>query len=83
MEMLPLMVKSMKLIQRSLSLHSMFLQAVVLNQGNKMTRPKKAKGKSPVESFIGNRDLNAEFEDHSDNSSNDVNATGSIVPTAG
>nr|GEV24001.1 hypothetical protein [Tanacetum cinerariifolium] len=43
---------------------------------------KKAKGKSYVESFTGNRDLSAEFEDHSDNSSNDVNAAGSIVPTA-
>nr|GFC94216.1 hypothetical protein [Tanacetum cinerariifolium] len=42
-----------------------------------------AKGKSSVESFTGNRDLSAEFEDHSDNSSNDVNAAGSIVPTAG
>nr|GEY34003.1 hypothetical protein [Tanacetum cinerariifolium] len=30
-----------------------------------------------------NRDLSTEFEDHSDNSSNDVNAAGSIVPTAG
>nr|GEW16272.1 putative ribonuclease H-like domain-containing protein [Tanacetum cinerariifolium] len=44
---------------------------------------KKAKGKSSIESFIENRDLIAEFEDHSDNSSNDVNAAGSIVPTAG
>nr|GEX13960.1 copia protein [Tanacetum cinerariifolium] len=44
---------------------------------------KKAKGKSYVESFTGNRDLSAEFEDHSDNNSNDVNAAGSIVPTAG
>nr|GEY29906.1 hypothetical protein [Tanacetum cinerariifolium] len=44
---------------------------------------KTAKGKSPVESFIGNRDLSAEFEDHSDNSSNDVNTAGSIVPTFG
>nr|GEV61850.1 hypothetical protein [Tanacetum cinerariifolium] len=35
---------------------------------------KKAKEKSPVESFTGNRDLSTEFEDHSDNSSNDVNA---------
>nr|GEV48570.1 hypothetical protein [Tanacetum cinerariifolium] len=42
---------------------------------------KKAKGKISVESFTGNKDLNAEFEDHSDNSSNDVNAAGSIVPT--
>nr|GEV39358.1 hypothetical protein [Tanacetum cinerariifolium] len=43
---------------------------------------KKAKGKSPVESFIGNRDLSAEFEDYFNNSSNDVNAAGSIIPTA-
>nr|GEZ44830.1 hypothetical protein [Tanacetum cinerariifolium] len=44
---------------------------------------KKAKGKSSNESFIENRDLSTEFEDYSDNSSNDVNAAGSIVPTAG
>nr|GEW28927.1 hypothetical protein [Tanacetum cinerariifolium] len=44
---------------------------------------KKAKGKSSVKSFTGNRDLSAEFKDHSDNSSNDVNAAGSIVPTVG
>nr|GEW05762.1 hypothetical protein [Tanacetum cinerariifolium] len=44
---------------------------------------KKAKGKSPVESFTGNRDLSVEFEDHFDNSSNDVNAAGSIVLTVG
>nr|GEU72525.1 putative ribonuclease H-like domain-containing protein [Tanacetum cinerariifolium] len=44
---------------------------------------KKDKGKSSIESFTGNRDLSAEFEDHSDNSSNDVNVAGSIVPTAG
>nr|GEZ56124.1 ribonuclease H-like domain-containing protein [Tanacetum cinerariifolium] len=43
---------------------------------------KKDKGKSSVKSFIGNRDLSLEFEDHSDNSSNDVNAASSIVPTA-
>nr|GEU57651.1 hypothetical protein [Tanacetum cinerariifolium] len=35
---------------------------------------KKAKGKSHVESFIGYRDLSAEFKDCSDNSSNEVNA---------
>nr|GEV09568.1 hypothetical protein [Tanacetum cinerariifolium] len=42
---------------------------------------KKAKGKSSVESFTRNRDPSAKFEDHSDNSSIDVNAAGSIVPT--
>nr|GFB63272.1 hypothetical protein [Tanacetum cinerariifolium] len=35
---------------------------------------KEAKGKSPVESFTGYRDLNAKFEDYSDNSINKVNA---------
>nr|GEV11092.1 hypothetical protein [Tanacetum cinerariifolium] len=44
---------------------------------------KKAKGKSSVESSTENRDLSAEFEDDSDNSSNDVNTAGFIVPTAG
>nr|GEV58840.1 copia protein [Tanacetum cinerariifolium] len=42
---------------------------------------KEAKGKSPVESFTRYRDLNAEFKDCSDNSSNEVNASGFIVPT--
>nr|GFB63519.1 hypothetical protein [Tanacetum cinerariifolium] len=32
---------------------------------------KEAKGKSPVESFTGYKDVNAEFEDCSDNSSNE------------
>nr|GEV25182.1 retrovirus-related Pol polyprotein from transposon TNT 1-94 [Tanacetum cinerariifolium] len=44
---------------------------------------KMAKGKSHVEYVTGYRDLNAEFEDCSDNSSNEVNAAGSIVPTVG
>nr|GEU70289.1 retrovirus-related Pol polyprotein from transposon TNT 1-94 [Tanacetum cinerariifolium] len=44
---------------------------------------KEAKGKIHVESFIGYRDLSAEFEDCSNNSSNEVNATGTIVPTIG
>nr|GEX81978.1 hypothetical protein [Tanacetum cinerariifolium] len=44
---------------------------------------KKARGKSHVESFAGYRDLRAEFEDCSKNSCNEVNATGSIVPTVG
>nr|GEW89217.1 hypothetical protein [Tanacetum cinerariifolium] len=42
---------------------------------------KEAKGKSHVESVTGYRDLNAEFEDCSENSSNEVNAASSIVLT--
>nr|GEY73967.1 putative ribonuclease H-like domain-containing protein [Tanacetum cinerariifolium] len=41
------------------------------------------KGKSHVESFIGYRDLNAEFEDCFENSRNKDNDVGSIVPTVG
>nr|GEU66398.1 putative ribonuclease H-like domain-containing protein [Tanacetum cinerariifolium] len=41
------------------------------------------KGKSHVESFTGYRDLNAEFEECSNNSSNGVNAATSTVPTIG
>nr|GEU81701.1 hypothetical protein [Tanacetum cinerariifolium] len=44
---------------------------------------KKDKGKSPVEYFIGNRDLYADSEDYSEDSSNNVSTAGSIVPTAG
>nr|GFB42474.1 hypothetical protein [Tanacetum cinerariifolium] len=42
---------------------------------------KEAKGKSPVESFIGYRDLSAEFKDYSNNSINEVNAAGTLVST--
>nr|GEX50795.1 retrovirus-related Pol polyprotein from transposon TNT 1-94 [Tanacetum cinerariifolium] len=42
---------------------------------------KEDKEKSPVESFTGYRDLNAKFEDCSENSKNEVNVAGSIVPT--
>nr|GEX28891.1 uncharacterized mitochondrial protein AtMg00810-like [Tanacetum cinerariifolium] len=44
---------------------------------------KEAKGKSHVESFTGYKDLSTEFKDCSDNSINDVNAVGFIVPTVG
>nr|GEY37054.1 putative ribonuclease H-like domain-containing protein [Tanacetum cinerariifolium] len=40
-----------------------------------------AKGKSHIESVIRYRDLNAEFQHCSKNSSNEVNAASSIVPT--
>nr|GEX30121.1 putative ribonuclease H-like domain-containing protein [Tanacetum cinerariifolium] len=42
---------------------------------------KEAKGKSLVESFTRYRDLSAEFEDCFKNSSNEVNAASTIVPT--
>nr|GFA38523.1 hypothetical protein [Tanacetum cinerariifolium] len=42
-----------------------------------------AKGKSPVDSVIGYRDLNAEFQDCSENSSTEVTTASSTVPTVG
>nr|GEW52135.1 hypothetical protein [Tanacetum cinerariifolium] len=44
---------------------------------------KKDKGKSHVDYFIGNRDFNVDFEDYSEDSSNDVTTAGLIVPAAG
>nr|GEU68475.1 uncharacterized mitochondrial protein AtMg00810-like [Tanacetum cinerariifolium] len=44
---------------------------------------REAKGKSLVESFTGYKDLSAEFEHLSDNSINEVNAAGTLVPTVG
>nr|GFB45214.1 retrovirus-related Pol polyprotein from transposon TNT 1-94 [Tanacetum cinerariifolium] len=42
-----------------------------------------AKGKSPVESFTGYKDLSAEFEDYFNNSINEVNAIGTLLPAVG
>nr|GFA62788.1 retrovirus-related Pol polyprotein from transposon TNT 1-94 [Tanacetum cinerariifolium] len=44
---------------------------------------KKDKGKSLVEYFTGNKDLNADFKDYFKDNSNDVSAAGTTVPTAG
>nr|GFA27137.1 putative ribonuclease H-like domain-containing protein [Tanacetum cinerariifolium] len=44
---------------------------------------REAKGKSPVESFTRYRDLSAKFKDCSDNSINEVNVVGTLVPTVG
>nr|GEX66771.1 retrovirus-related Pol polyprotein from transposon TNT 1-94 [Tanacetum cinerariifolium] len=44
---------------------------------------KEAKGKSHIEYFTGYRDLNAEFQDCSENSSNEVTTVSSTFPTVG
>nr|GEX47769.1 hypothetical protein [Tanacetum cinerariifolium] len=44
---------------------------------------KEAKGKSLIESVTGYRDINAEFQDCSENSCNEVTTTSSTVPTVG
>nr|GEY12487.1 retrovirus-related Pol polyprotein from transposon TNT 1-94 [Tanacetum cinerariifolium] len=44
---------------------------------------KEAKGNGHVKSFTGYRDLSAEFKDCSDNSINEINTAGTIVPTVG
>nr|GEV27279.1 reverse transcriptase domain-containing protein [Tanacetum cinerariifolium] len=44
---------------------------------------REAKGKSPVESFIGYRNLSVEFEDLSNDSINKDNGAGTLVPAIG
>nr|GEV73286.1 putative ribonuclease H-like domain-containing protein [Tanacetum cinerariifolium] len=44
---------------------------------------REAKGKSPVESFTGYRNLSAEFKDFFDNSINKDNAAGTLIPAVG
>nr|GEW28017.1 hypothetical protein [Tanacetum cinerariifolium] len=44
---------------------------------------REAKGKSPVESFTGYKDLSTEFEDYSEDNINEVNAAGTLVPAVG
>nr|GFB50971.1 retrovirus-related Pol polyprotein from transposon TNT 1-94 [Tanacetum cinerariifolium] len=53
----------------------------VLSDGDKTEN--KDKGKSPIVTITGFRDLNAEFEECTNNSSNGVNAASSSVSTAG
>nr|GFC07656.1 hypothetical protein [Tanacetum cinerariifolium] len=61
--------------------HSSSSGAQTKNQGDKTEN--KDKGKSHVVTITGFRDLNAEFEEYNNNSSNEVNATSSLVSTAG
>nr|GFD41720.1 hypothetical protein [Tanacetum cinerariifolium] len=70
-------------IQKSMSpdIHSSSSGAQTRNQGDKTKN--KDKGKSPVVTITGFRDLNAEFEECINNSSNGVNVAGSLVSTAG
>nr|GEY60048.1 hypothetical protein [Tanacetum cinerariifolium] len=70
-------------IQKSVSpdIHFSSSSDPTRKQGDKTEN--KDKGKSPVESITGYRNLNAEFEEYSNNSSNGVNAASSLVSTAG
>nr|GFA04777.1 hypothetical protein [Tanacetum cinerariifolium] len=70
-------------IQKSMStdIHSSSSGAQTRKQGDKTEN--KYKGKSPVVTIIGFRDLNAEFEECTNNISNGVNAASSSVSTAG
>nr|GEV89112.1 hypothetical protein [Tanacetum cinerariifolium] len=69
-------------IQKSVSpdIYSSSCGAQTRKQGDKTEN--KDKGKSPVVTIIGFRDLNAEFEEYNNNSSNGVNAASSSVSTA-
>nr|GEV89519.1 retrovirus-related Pol polyprotein from transposon TNT 1-94 [Tanacetum cinerariifolium] len=69
-------------IQKSVSpdIHSSSSGAQTRKQGDKTEN--KDKGKSPVVTIIGFKDLNAEFEECTNNSNNGVNAASSLVSTA-
>nr|GEV45958.1 retrovirus-related Pol polyprotein from transposon TNT 1-94 [Tanacetum cinerariifolium] len=70
-------------IQKSVSpdIHSSSSGAQTRNQGDKTEN--KDKGKSPVVTITRFRDLNEEFEECINNSSNGVNAAGSSISAAG
>nr|GFC47507.1 hypothetical protein [Tanacetum cinerariifolium] len=70
-------------IQKSVSpdIHSLSSGAQSRKQGDKTEN--KDKGKSHVVTIIGFRDLNVEFKECFNNSSNEVNAASSSVSTAG
>nr|GFC23793.1 retrovirus-related Pol polyprotein from transposon TNT 1-94 [Tanacetum cinerariifolium] len=70
-------------IQKSVSpdIHSSSCSDQTRKQGDKTEN--KDKGKSPVITITGFRDLNEEFEECINNSSNGVNAAGSSVSAAG
>nr|GEY59459.1 putative ribonuclease H-like domain-containing protein [Tanacetum cinerariifolium] len=70
-------------IQKSVSpdIHSSSGGDQTRKQGDKTEN--KDKGKSPVVTITGFRDLNAEFEECINNSSNGVNAASSLVSAAG
>nr|GFA87946.1 putative ribonuclease H-like domain-containing protein [Tanacetum cinerariifolium] len=70
-------------IQKSVSLdiHLSSSGTQTRKQGDKTEN--KDKGKSPVITITGFRNLNAEFEECTNNSSNGVNAASSLVSTAG
>nr|GFA46418.1 putative ribonuclease H-like domain-containing protein [Tanacetum cinerariifolium] len=62
-------------------IHSTSIGAQTRIQGDKTEN--KDKGKSPVVTISGFRDLNAKFEEYNNNSSNGVNAASFLVSTAG
>nr|GEW01758.1 ribonuclease H-like domain-containing protein [Tanacetum cinerariifolium] len=70
-------------IQKSVSpnIHSSSSGAQTRKQGDKTEN--KDKGKSPVVTITGFKDLNVDFEECTINSSNGVNAASSLVSTAG
>nr|GFC33498.1 hypothetical protein [Tanacetum cinerariifolium] len=65
----------------SLDIHSSRCGDQTRKQGDKAEN--KDKGKSPVVTITGFRNLNEEFEECINNSSNEVNAAGSLVFAAG
>nr|GEZ84687.1 hypothetical protein [Tanacetum cinerariifolium] len=59
---------------------NVFLSSIAQSKKQDDKTKREVKGKSPVESFIGYRDLSAEFEDLFNNSINEINTAGTLVP---
>nr|GEX29050.1 hypothetical protein [Tanacetum cinerariifolium] len=70
-------------LKKSMSADIDFLSSSAQTRKQADKTEREDKGKSHVDSFTGYKDLNAEFEECSNNSSNGVNAASSLVPTAG
>nr|GEZ25956.1 putative ribonuclease H-like domain-containing protein [Tanacetum cinerariifolium] len=70
-------------IQKSVSLNIYFTRISAQTRKQGVKTENKDKGKSHVVTIIGFTDLNAEFKEYYNNSSNGVNAASSLVSTAG
>nr|GEW12832.1 hypothetical protein [Tanacetum cinerariifolium] len=74
---------SLSLKEESLSLSQYSSSSSAQSKKHDDKTKREAKSKSPVESLTGYRNLSAEFEDFSDNSIDEDNVAGTLVPAVG
>nr|GEZ38492.1 uncharacterized mitochondrial protein AtMg00810-like [Tanacetum cinerariifolium] len=72
-QLLPLHPQRLNMLQALVDKKKVVVTKAAIREKQDDKLKKEAKGKSPVESFTGYRDLSAEFEGYSDNSSDEVN----------